>query len=1316
MVQDHSALIRRGQELRRQQEEAARQQSRGRLVPTRPTKTEKKEEKKKGSRFGFIADAFRDVVPEEVRDVAGAIGQNAFSGTRFLDTVSNLPSPIGADGALFGRDLGTRTREKIEETPHVGGALGSAFDVATAPGTIATAAFGGAAAGALRGLGPAGRIGASLVSPIGNTPAVRLFSEVAMGTGGELAADYAQDKDAPAPVVMASALAGGVLGLWGGNVARGGVPLLAHDLTRNVFRGTPKAIAQEYGLDMGGRTFLPDLRPFDQVQAEVRGAKNEFEETALGRGANAILNPSKNYSSELAINVNAFRRVQATGTQLADVNARAAVGAHNPQRLFRVGKDGMTNVLSKDGRTPSHWHTIFETKDPSSKYLLNDKQRAAVQDSDQFLEDLNDLRVKNGLEPLWRTREGKVGLPRIVRGVRGLEVHGLPDSHIKRVFEDIEDGVRNGIDYENDIAAVHSLYAQSTYREIAQQQLDDAMAPYLVSPADIRRKTHPDLVQRRINAAIELRDARNAVKEERRVVIRERADVDKDILREAEKGLRKPGEAPSVRESITEARNFKKSLPNVRSAQGKPITEAAATRLDNAKREAHRLDGEWRAALRKAQASEVAPGWLFGKAEKDISVGKWKGKFLPKDEDYLRLSQEMNVITGRPNPVNLDPFTTGARDIGNAVRFMSATGDVASPFTHGLALMGQNPVRWANMAVQAYHGFLDPNFSNRWVRDHLQTVNDMARYGVPVADVETFSALKEGALNKPLQAVAKSRAGKQTLGRAEAALDTSLTAMRGLQWESLKPHWDGTMEELATHVKNTSGGLDSAALGVGATRRAWESVWMGFSPRLMRSTIALVAKAGNPNSAAGRQAARSLLGLAAFGSGMAVLTNIAIGRQLGETDDQIKQRIKDTMDPLGGRKFLSVKIGDQYIGVGGQVRAISQFVAKAVANPSGFTTADQYENPLINYYMSRGAVGVNLVGGAVEAATGERVNVLSFESVDSVPDLVEHVGTSMLPFAIQAQIEAEDVSTLDRVTMAALGSGGLNVGQPTAVQQIDELAAQEYGGRKYQELTGVEQQRMEEQHADLFELRDKQRSETGGREARQKREQLDLADTERLDGERMLVDAYARGVITGPQFRDEMKAIQRDAVMKKSAIRGDEDYETTDENKLALTAWYNTFDEARIEGTEIVDWDTQEALERDLFETLTATQRRYVDERRKTEHAPEAAFYFANEDVISESDYWSVTDAAFDRFKGRMPQGIETYSQLALAFSTAKRQGELGDREAMRLARRLNNLKNAVDRFGGRQKEQMRRRDPVLDRALLENGRTTTLLSRQPRT
>ena len=79
--------------------------------------------------------------------------------------------------------------------------------------------------------------------------------------------------------------------------------------------------------------------------------------------------------------------------------------------------------------------------------------------------------------------------------------------------------------------------------------------------------------------------------------------------------------------------------------------------------------------------------------------------------------------------------------------------------------------------------------------------------------------------------------------------------------------------------------MDTRALGVSASQREAESMWLAFSPRLLRSTVALVGQMMSTDRVL-RNEAMKVLGLQ-FSStaGFYVISGIALGKnweQIGE--------------------------------------------------------------------------------------------------------------------------------------------------------------------------------------------------------------------------------------------------------------------------------------------------------------------------------------------------------------------------------------------------------------------------------------------------
>jgi len=511
----------------------------------------------------------------------------------------------------------------------------------------------------------------------------------------------------------------------------------------------------------------------------------------------------------------------------------------------------------------------------------------------------------------------------------------------------------------------------------------------------------------------------------------------------------------NARDTLAQARTAAADVPKITEKSGPAMNAASQKRLDTALGEYEKAKTSYSRAMESARRSEIASGKLFGRNENTIAVGQWRNRFYPK-EDYDRLVEVVGGFSGvaKPKP---NVLAKGFEGVGNLTRYAASVGDFAAPFVQGLPVLARNPVAWGKATARHYQAFLDPSAQARFVEQHLPTFQKMAQNGVPVGDVEFFKAGGAsgeiaaigrnidkipggGMVTRPIAAV-----GKQTAGRFGAAYGTFLSSARALLWESVEKGWKGTDAELAQYMRNMTGGLDTRALAVGPNQRAVESTWLAFSPRLLRSTTALIADAatgvvktaipGQAANAAQMEAARTLAQLAAGTGAVYVATGLAMGKDWEE--------IQEGLNPLNGKRFLSYQVNGDWIGVGGQVRAITQFAANLMANPAAMADMSG-DNPLIAFYMSRGAPALNTAGGLMEVMGAD---VLRYEDIDSLPDLAAHIGSSAMPFALQGILEGQNIES----TLIGLVGGRTSPETPTdklnaiAQQIIDPKTSQPYG-------------------------------------------------------------------------------------------------------------------------------------------------------------------------------------------------------------------------------------------------------------------------------
>ena len=437
--------------------------------------------------------------------------------------------------------------------------------------------------------------------------------------------------------------------------------------------------------------------------------------------------------------------------------------------------------------------------------------------------------------------------------------------------------------------------------------------------------------------------------------------------------------------------------------------------------------------------SRMAPGELWGPNQPvELTFSAWRGKFLPQSEVDL-----LEAALGKQAEPGI--FTKTVQSLVNVKRSLAATLDAAEPFIQGLPIMADNPKNWGIQTARHYQALFDPAIQGRLIRDNVDDYAWLAQHNVPIGDPEFFAALRKGEglsfdwLFKKTHTEQVQRyfrfAGRQSFGRFSAMYNTGLGTARVQILQAVKPSWKGTDAELAQYIRNLTGGLDARALGVGPQRTAAEGLWLAFSPRLLRSTIALVydsiatgvpaemipkvigygAKEGTArdklakgmiksysSTPQGRRALRTLGTLAAG----AATTYIVTGWALGKNWDEIRAGL----NPLNGKRFLSHQINGDWIGVGGQIRALTQMMAALAVDPSSLLEGTRRDNPILAFLSGRGAIGLSAAlqaGEASAAMVGGEANLDPFERVDGWTDFFKLQGTGSLPFTIQGHFDGE---------------------------------------------------------------------------------------------------------------------------------------------------------------------------------------------------------------------------------------------------------------------------------------------------------------------
>ena len=460
---------------------------------------------------------------------------------------------------------------------------------------------------------------------------------------------------------------------------------------------------------------------------------------------------------------------------------------------------------------------------------------------------------------------------------------------------------------------------------------------------------------------------------------------------------------------------------------------------------------------------------LFGGFMKEgrhtITPDQFKNKFMLV-QDFKSQEEVISAVHGSGAKTK-NPVFAAMELAASGIRTTTSTFDAVLPFMHLSPLIGQSPELWAKASLFHYKSFFQPGMQAKHIRENLDDYYDLALNGVSIGDPEVMSLLSPGEginldavfrkyqnwhpsvetgdvskMSGPQLAERRlfewmrnaqhiSRQGMtQLLGRPQSAYQGGVGYARVLLKQAMETGYEGPSHMMYSEIRNMTGALDSRRLGVSADQRAIESMWLAFSPRLLRSTLALSHSAATavlkiPAGAVGRNvpgaerflgtgataqqrhALEALAKLSTAAVGIYVATGLALGKDW-------EKDILPGLNPANGRQFLSYHLNGDWYGPGGQIRALAQFTSSMYGLLSD--VADDWKvesslnwtkNPIWYFYQTRGAVGMHLVGGILEAWSGK--DVLPFDDVDGFwgrDGVLMHGLTSPIPFTIQQYNES----------------------------------------------------------------------------------------------------------------------------------------------------------------------------------------------------------------------------------------------------------------------------------------------------------------------
>ena len=759
-------------------------------------------------------------------------------------------------------------------------------------------------------------------------------------------------------------------------------------------------LAQKRG-QVGSVSFIADI---GNIKDYIRAIVTDDSPLARMMNKNPVLpvNPSAAASVAGRHLIAREQMLLAAGNSI-DVALAAKLDSHAQRWTGRIGvAEGNLDINGYVRGTGKMWGDIYSNPD-AYRSVISDKTYAYIKDVHALVREMNELLVRNGFDSLPLSKDGWFYVPRTVKG-KGIVDFARPTNPLlERSWDEMTEGAeRGGVRYETSPRATLELYLKGQMRRIVNKQFDEAISELGIAPTEA---VPASVVQNRYQA--------------------ERAYNSANRLVQRLKVARVPGGSAMSDSARKTAAQLRAQLKAQNIAAKEALAEARAAR--NAARK------EYASELEKAKNAGALRGNIFGRAEEFIPVGTWRNRLFPREiSDELLASQAAEIARtkGRREFELLAMGEKAVEVVGNYTRFFGAIADLGAPFFHGLPLLGRNPAAWAKATGRHYAALFDPTIAARRMVANIEDVKAMVAAGVPPGDVEFFAALKQGQgleFGKALEYLGPKgtqvrrllqQGGKQAFGRFQAAYNQFLFEARLEMWKSLRPGWGDDVRELAAYIRNMTGGLESRALGLGPSRRAIEGVWLAFSPKLLRSTVALMADAMRGVKdiiTTGTTTRRQMESLRSIGQMTAGVTMvyIATGLALNKSWEEITAGL----NPLEGKKFLSHQVNGDWIGVGGQIRSILQFTTRTISAiaPGGIPlenlkSSSPFENPIIAGYMGRGAPGVGVTTTVLEGIFPEK-NLNTFREVDGLADIPRNLGYAALPFTLQGIVEGEQAPT-----------------------------------------------------------------------------------------------------------------------------------------------------------------------------------------------------------------------------------------------------------------------------------------------------------------
>jgi hypothetical protein len=608
----------------------------------------------------------------------------------------------------------------------------------------------------------------------------------------------------------------------------------------------------------------------------------------------------------------------------------------------------------------------------------------------------------------------------------------------------------------------------------------------------------------------------------------------------------------------------------------------------------------------------------------------FKNKFFPKE--IVEITEKYLGDKGTQWVKNL-----GA--LAGTSRMLTASLDFSAPFIQGLAVLGRNPMAWAKAVKKQFEFFINPRNMYKYMTspEAMAIRAERLLYGGSASTFEFFEVLR------PLQrAVGKipvvGKFGKkligQAYGRAEAAFTGFGEVARNEMWKAFRrPNMtDDQLRELARLTDRMTGVMSTEALAIGITQRDAESAFMFFAPRYTRASLSFMADLFK-GGMTGAEARKSIAALMA--SGMAMYSGVCA--VLGQEPE---------FNPRSA-KFMTIKVGDSRIGIGGILYGLLRLGAGVVVTageqpsdlfqPFKGGALNRFDNPFLRFIYQRTSPLTSMTVGMVV----EQKNYFG-EPFESPADWAKFLADKVTPIALQS-VAPWGEEALSAPVFAAEVVGGRTF--PKSAWELrdearDRIAKEEFG-KPYEALPKLHQKAIDKRPEiqALQKEADVRTAQIGGLsyeflQWRQERERAWDAYKSDLESAQKGVDA---GELTtyefkvrlqkanaglnktyehinhNPKYKEVIKKLEEPKDINKEYI-GDVIYDLLNQARTAFEDEYGIF-----------DFDGYEAFKEKVRQVYGDEAVDYAEQRvwqKRKELPPLAQEYYKAQEVLK--PYWNV--------------------------------------------------------------------------------------------